>query len=67
MISICDNCHEPIVTESRICPLCSLMSTIDDKDSEIKMLNKKIDLMEREIEDMDDEILFLKEKLNKGD
>lgn len=67
MINICDNCHEPIVAESRQCPLCILMSTMDDKDSEIRMLNKKIDLMEREIEDMDDEILFLKERLNKGD
>lgn len=67
MLSICENSHETIVVDSRSCPLCSIMLLVDEKETEIRMLNKRIDLMEREIEDMDEEINFLKDKLKKGE
>ena len=44
-MSTCDNNHDEIVYDSRVCPLCTANGDIED-------LNDKIEKLEEEIEDM---------------
>ena len=48
-MNLCNNGHEEVCFENRQCPCCDVIS---EKDKEITDLNRKIEVLEADLEDL---------------